>query len=54
MATAAATYDAATVSRVSRNLDLLRRFTLRVFEDPSLLEEIPSGGTLVFISDADP
>ncbi len=53
MATDADTRDAATASRVSHNLDLLRRFTLRVFEEPSLLNEIPNGGTLVFIPDDD-
>ncbi len=54
MATDADTRDAATVSRVSRNLDLLRRFTLRVFDEPSLLDEIPHDGTLVSIPDDDP
>ncbi len=48
------TFDAATVSRVSRNIDLLHRYTLTLFEEPSLLDEIPNGGEIVFIPDDDP
>ncbi len=54
MAINADTVDAVTVSRVSRNLDVLRRFTLRVVHNPSLVNEIPTGHDLVFISDDDP
>lgn len=46
--------DAATISRVTRNLELAGRFTLSIFEDPSILDEIPDDGEIVLIPDDDP
>ncbi len=43
--------DRETASLVPKNLELARRFTLSIFEDPSLLDDIPDGITLVLIPD---
>ena len=39
--------------RITKNLELGRRFTLSIFEDPSLLDDIPDGITLILIPDDD-
>lgn len=54
MTTKAESIDAATDTRVRRNLEMVRRFTLQIFEDPSLLDEVPDGQEIVFIPDDDP
>ncbi len=47
--------DAARVDAlVSKQLELLRRFTLAVFADPSLADAIPNDVTLVLLPDDDP
>src|SRR5687768_10897991 len=46
--------DEATISRVTRNIELAGRFTLSIFNDPSILDEIPHGGEIVLIPDDDP
>ncbi len=46
--------DAETRSRVNRNIDLARRFTLAIFEAPVTLDELPDGTTLVLLPDHDP
>ena len=42
-----------TDTRVKKNLELVRRFTLSLFEDPSLLDDILGGITLALIPDDD-
>ena len=46
--------DADATSRVNRNIELARRFTLALFEDPAKLDELPDGATLVLLPDDDP
>lgn len=45
--------DSMSAAIVTKNLELVRRFTLSIFEDPSLLDDIPDGITLVLIPDDD-
>ncbi len=45
--------DSMSAAIVAKNLELARRFTLSVFEDPSLLDDIPDEITLVLIPDDD-
>lgn len=45
--------DDATVSRVTRNLELVRRFAAEIAANPRVMEEIPSG-EVVLIPDDDP
>ncbi len=54
MKTVTTDLDEATISRVTRNLELAGRFTLSIFNDPSILDEIPDGGQIVLIPDDDP
>lgn len=39
---------------VKKQLNLSRRFTLAIHDNPALLEEIPDGVTLVLLPDDDP
>ena len=39
---------------IEANLDLAARFMEMVFEDPSILEEIPAGATLFFLPEENP
>jgi hypothetical protein len=54
MKTVTTELDEATISRVSRNLNLAGRFTLAAFNDPSILDDIPDNGEIVLIPDDDP
>lgn len=45
--------DQAKDMRIKKNLELVRRFTLAIFEDPSRLDDIPDGITLALIPDDD-
>lgn len=47
-----ATYD--TAAMIDANLELSRRFFSAVFDDPSLLDDLPQGATLVLIPIDDP
>ncbi len=51
--TAADNLDDATVSRVTRNLELVRRFAMEIVANPRVMEEVPSG-EVVLIPDDDP
>jgi uncharacterized protein YjiK len=51
--TIATTHDPATAARITKNLELARRFTLSIFEDPEILESIPDGISLVLVPDDD-
>jgi hypothetical protein len=44
----------ATVTDADRVFDLLDDFTQAIFADPSLLDDIPDGATLVLLPDDDP
>lgn len=46
--------DDATRSRVARNLELARRLTLTIVEEPALLDQIPDGGTIILLPEDDP
>lgn len=45
--------SAETVSRVTRNLGLVRRFARQIVENPGVLDQLPSGA-LVLVPDNDP
>lgn len=54
MATSIDAIDAQTASRVTRNIDLVRRHLLSVIANPALLDRIPDNGEVVLIPDDDP
>jgi Family of unknown function (DUF5647) len=45
--------DRKSAAQVVKNLELGRRHSLSIFEDPSLLDDIPDGITLILIPDDD-
>jgi hypothetical protein len=45
--------DRKSAAQVVKNLELGRHFTLSIFEDPFLLDDIPDGITLILIPDDD-
>lgn len=54
MTTPSEAIDPDTTSRVSRNIDLTRWFTLSILEDPAILDEVPDGTIVVLLPDDDP
>lgn len=49
-----ATTLTATATDADRVFDLLDEFTQAIFADPSLLNDVPNGATLVLLPDDDP
>lgn len=46
--------DAARDARVAETLDLAKRFINAIFDDPSLLDDIPEGANVIFLPHDDP